>query len=228
MKKADYSRPDYYSRMAKEKGFAARSVFKLAELDSRYGILRHGMRVLDLGASPGSWMQYCAEKVGGDGLVLGIDRKPLNRQLKANERFMLSDVFMAETAALRAQYGAFDLVLSDLAPETIGSKFTDSARSIALAERACQFVEYLLKPGGKFLVKAFQGGDFDRLLKFLRTRFAKVLTTKPKSSRSSSREMYIYCQGFANGGATEVARPKLRADRIVRGPGREQWPSSRR
>jgi len=199
MKRADYSRPDYYARRAKDKGFPARSVFKLAELDGRYGILKPGMRVLDLGAAPGSWMRYCAEKVGAGGLVLGIDRDPLSRQLKANEQFIRSDVFMAEPAALRAEFGGFDLVLSDLAPDTMGSKFADSVRSIALAERARQFAEGLLKPGGKFLVKAFQGEDFDRLVKFLRTRFASVVTTKPRSSRPSSKEMYIYCRGFLKG-----------------------------
>jgi len=168
----------------------------LEELDAKYHLLSPGMTVLDLGAAPGSWMKYCGEKVGGRGMVVGIDRSPLSRQTGKNEAFILSDVFLIEPAQIRAQYGEFDLVLSDLAPDTTGSKLADNARSIALCERACQFARAVLRPGGKLLVKAFQGGEFEGFVKFLRESFAGVETTKPKSSRPGSREMYVYARNF--------------------------------
>jgi 23S rRNA (uridine2552-2'-O)-methyltransferase len=196
MKKPDYSKPDFYARKAKAQGFPARSVFKLSELDERFKILKPGIKVLDLGAAPGSWMKYCAEKTGEAGKVVGIDRSSLNRQLRANEAFIQSDVFMAEPAKLRGEFGAFDLVLSDLAPDTTGNKMADSARSIALCERALKFAEHVLRPGGQFLVKVFQGEDFDGFMKTLREKFEAVASTKPQSSRPSSREMYVYCSKF--------------------------------
>jgi len=196
MKKPDYSKPDHYSRKAKEQGFPARSVFKLEELDMKFNLLKPGMRVLDLGAAPGSWMKYCSEKVGAPGLVLGIDRSQLSRSLRGNEIFIQSDIFMLEPAKLCGEYRAFDLALSDLAPDLIGNKSADSAKSIALCERAYEFAGCLLKPGGAFLVKAFQGEGFDEFCKMLSGKFKNVSATKPKSSRPNSREMYVYCRGF--------------------------------
>jgi len=196
MKRADYSKPDFYARKAKEKGFPARSVFKLQELDERFHILRPALRVLDLGASPGSWMKYSAQRVGAKGLVLGIDRNPLSRQTLPNEVFIQADLYAVEPAGLRAQYELFDAVFSDLAPDLSGNKLSDNVRSFALCERAFQFAESLLKPGGQFLVKAFQGEDFDRFSKSIARHFDSVSTTKPKSSRPSSAEMYIYGKGF--------------------------------
>jgi 23S rRNA (uridine2552-2'-O)-methyltransferase len=196
MKKPDYSKPDHFSRKARERGFPARSVFKLEELDERFHLLKPGMRVLDLGAAPGSWMKYCALKVGASGLVLGIDRSRVDRAMGANEVFIQSDIFMVEPAKLCNEYRAFDLALSDLAPDLSGNKYADSVKSTALCERAFQFAKMLLKPGGAFLVKAFQGDGFDEFCKALGAGFRSVNATKPKSSRPNSREMYVYCRGF--------------------------------
>jgi len=203
MKRPDYTKPDHYAARAKAQGFPARSVFKLKELDERFHIFRPGMRVLDLGAAPGSWLKYSARQIGPGGLALGIDRNPLNRQLSANEVFIRSDIYALEPAALFAQYNSFDLVLSDLSPDLSGNWTTDAVCAIALCERAYKFAEALLKPGGNFLVKAFQGEGFDDLVKFLKPKFASVTATKPKSSRPSSREMYVYCRKFKSCGSLE-------------------------
>jgi 23S rRNA (uridine2552-2'-O)-methyltransferase len=208
MKRPDYRKPDHYAAKAKTQGFPARSVFKLQELNDRFHIFRPGMRVLDLGAAPGSWLKYSAQQVGSSGLVLGIDRSPLSRQPSANEVFIQSDIYALESAALAAGYNSFDLVLSDLSPDLSGNWTTDSVRALALCERAYQFVEALLKPGGNFLVKVFQGQGFDDLVKSLKQKFTSVATTKPKSSRPSSREMYVYCRGFRSRSTTGTKKSR--------------------
>lgn len=196
MKKADYSKPDYFSKKAKAEGFPARSVFKLKELDYRFKIFSKSIRVLDLGASPGSWMKYASEKIGEKGLVLGIDRNPLKRGLNPNEDFIQEDIFRLEPMDLKNRFGSFDLILSDLAPDLMGQKSTDALRAISLAEKAFKFAEILLKPGGNFLLKVFEGPGYDDFYKFLKSRFKSVNSTKPRSSRPNSREMFIYCKGF--------------------------------
>lgn len=197
--RADYRKPDFYTRQAKARGFAARSVFKLEELDRKEKLLRPGARVLDLGAAPGSWMQYAAGRVGRKGLVVGVDFKELARPLQPNERFVQEDVFELSGEELLSRFGMFDLVLSDLAPSTMGDKSTDHFRSIALAERALALARRLLRPGGGFLVKAFQGADFDELVRSVRKNFTGVKLKKPASSRSASREMYILGLDFQPG-----------------------------
>ena len=191
MARADYTKPDHFARRAKAEGYEARSVFKLEEIDRKAGLLKPGLSVLDLGASPGSWMSYAARRVGERGLVAGVDIKPLSRGLRPNERFIERDVNELGGDELAAAAPAFDLVLSDMMPNTIGHKASDHLRSMALAERALELAELWLKPGGHFLVKVFQGAEFESFRAQLRERFSKVKIIKPKSSRSSSREIYL-------------------------------------
>lgn len=185
----DYTKPDHYARRAKELGYGARSVFKLEEVDDKDHLLRPGMTVLDLGASPGSWAQYASERVGPKGLVVGVDLKPLSRPTRPNEVFILGDAFELDPAALPVP--RFDLVLSDMMPNTIGHKASDHYRSMAIAERALWLCDRLLKPGGAFLVKVFQGADFEQYRNLMRERFRVVKIKKPKSSRPNSREMFM-------------------------------------
>jgi 23S rRNA (uridine2552-2'-O)-methyltransferase len=191
MARADYRKPDYYARKARQEGYAARSVFKLGEVDEAEGLFRPGMRVLDLGASPGSWMQYASERVGSRGVVVGVDLKPLSRPARANERFILADVNALGPESLREHASEFELVLSDMMPSTIGHKESDHYRSVVLAEAALALCDLLLRPGGNFLVKVFQGPDFNAYRDQLRHRFAKVKIKKPESSRKTSREIYL-------------------------------------
>ncbi len=196
MAKTSYKKPDYYARKAKAEGYAARSVFKLENIDKKHRLFHKGLKVLDLGAAPGSWMQYTAAKVGKSGKVVGVDINPLSRGLSLRETFLQGDVLAMEPEELKDEFGVFDLVLSDLAPKTTGHKDTDHFRSVQLAFRALCFAEALLRPGGSLLVKVFQGQEFEELVKTLRTRFQKVITLKPEGSRPESREMFILGQAI--------------------------------
>lgn len=183
--------PDTFYRKAKSEGFAARSVFKLSELDQKYKLFRPGQKVLDLGAAPGSWMQYVSGRVGENGFVVGVDRNPVRAELPSNCRFIQADVFSLLSADLAAQYGKFDLVISDLAPQTTGNREGDHARSAELCRRALELVKDLLVPGGSFVCKMYQGGESRDFLARLKKRFKNAKTQKPQASRSESRELFF-------------------------------------
>lgn len=183
-------RHDVFHRRAKQQGFAARSVFKLEEIDRKYRLLGRGGRVLDLGCRPGSWLQYAAGVVGPEGALVGVDRAPLDRPI-AGARIVVGDVFDVEPAALLGELPAFDVVLSDMAPDTTGVRSLDQARSEALFERALEIAERTLARGGHFVGKLFQGPDWQRLIKRARDGFAEVRTVKPAGSRKESIEQYV-------------------------------------
>jgi 23S rRNA (uridine2552-2'-O)-methyltransferase len=188
---------DHYSHQARQAGFPARSVFKLEELDLKYHLFRPGQRVLDLGCAPGSWSLYAAQKVGREGLVLGLDLKPpaLKAEPLAQLSFLTVDLLATSPDLVKSQ-GPFDLVMSDLAPATCGRKEIDQARSLALVRAAWAWAEVLLKSGGHFLYKIFQspeGEDFSRNLK---EKFNKIELLKPRATRSRSREIFGLGLGF--------------------------------
>lgn len=199
---------DFYFRKAKSENYPARSVYKLKEMDAKFHLLGRGMKALDLGASPGSWSLACAEKVGPSGLVLACDLKPPETALPPQVIFMLADVFAPspEFSEELARHGPFDIVLSDMAPATTGSKFTDQARSFALAAEAFRTACGHLKRGGNFAAKIFMGPDFRDLLDQIATTFDKAKTFKPKSSRSESRETFLIGLGFNQKFAPEPAK----------------------
>jgi 23S rRNA (uridine2552-2'-O)-methyltransferase len=185
---------DHYSRRARQEGFAARSVFKLQEMQQRFRLLRPGARVLDLGAAPGSWSQYCLQVLGGRGLVVGVDLNEPSFDWKgpgAEFRFLRADLFAAEVQARLAEWGPYDLVLSDAAPHTTGSHLVDAQASLELADRALELALGLLKNGGATAIKVFQGGQEGELLARLRAGFARARAFKPEASRSESREVYV-------------------------------------
>jgi 23S rRNA (uridine2552-2'-O)-methyltransferase len=188
-------RHDAFFKRAREEGFAARSVYKLEEIDKRLRLLRPGFRVLDLGCRPGSWMQYARKVVGAHGAVVGIDRDPMDTVIPG-ARVLRGDIFATSDAELLGELPAFDVVLSDMAPDTTGVRATDQARSAALFEAALACAERLLAPTGAFVGKIFQGPDFEGLRKRLATRFAEVKTLKPESSRAQSIEIYLTGKGF--------------------------------
>jgi 23S rRNA (uridine2552-2'-O)-methyltransferase len=185
--------PDRFYRQAKEAGFAARSVFKLAELDEKFGLFRPGRSVLDLGAAPGSWMQYVSERVGETGRVVGVDRNPIRAALPANSRFIQKDVLSLEAGELD---GEFDLVISDLAPQTTGNREGDHARSMELCRKALALARELLVSGGSFVCKMYQGEESKEFLDELRRHFRTAKTQKPKASRAESREVFFVGVGF--------------------------------
>ncbi len=183
---------DSYVQRAQRQGYRSRSLFKLREIDGRDRLLRPGMVVVDLGAAPGGWTQYCAEQLDGRGRVIALDA--LAMDALADATLIQADFTEdAALAGLEAELAGetVDLVLSDMAPNISGHKAVDQPRAMHLMELALDFVDRALKPGGDFLVKAFQGEGFDAYRQGLQQRFARVQTRKPEASRERSREMYL-------------------------------------
>lgn len=186
---------DHYARKAKRENYAARSVYKLKEADDKYKLLAPGGRVLDLGCAPGSWTQYAAEKVGPSGLVVGVDRTPVEGRFSDQVRLLTADVHEIDPADL-TQNGLFDLVLSDMAPKTTGNKHVDQARSLDLVESAWRLGQTALKEGGGFLFKVFQSQEAEDFIKRIRPCFDKMTRIKPQSSRSYSYEIFGLGMGY--------------------------------
>lgn len=189
------TRRDRFHQKAKRDGFLARAVYKLEEIDRKVDLFRPGARVLDLGCSPGSWLQYARTRVGDAGVLVGLDRGPLQKP-PPGARIVVGDVFAIDAAALRGDLTAFDVVLSDMAPDTSGIRQLDQARSEALFERALELARALLAPGGNFVGKLFQGPDFKKLCDEVRAAFQVAKTVKPASSRQISIEQYVIGKGF--------------------------------
>lgn len=183
--------PDYYRQRARSEGYVARAVYKLKAIDDKYRLFQGGQRVLDLGCSPGSWLQYIGPRVGPRGLVLGVDVIPPMIDLAPPLSFLQEDVESLDLAALRGISPYFDVVVSDLAPKTTGVRAVDQQRSLRLAERAWELARELLRPGGHFLVKVFEGPDTPALVAVLKQAFSQCHRVKPAGSRPASRELYL-------------------------------------
>lgn len=190
---------DPYVAEAKRLGYRSRAAFKLIQLDQRFGLFKGVHRVADLGCAPGGWTQIAAARVGaasGKGVVVGIDLLPTPAIPGAT---LLQGDFRdsASTAAIAAALaGAADLVLSDMAAPTTGHAATDHLRIVALAEEALAFAQSVLRPGGTFVAKVFQGGATGALLAALKRDFAEVRHAKPAASRAESAETYVVAKGF--------------------------------
>jgi len=187
------ARRDRFHKKAKKEGFLARAVFKLEEIDQQFKLFKPGQRVLDLGCAPGSWLQYARSRVGPEGTLVGLDRAAIRDASGA--RIVVGDVMTIDVAQLKGELPAFDVVLSDMAPDTSGIRHLDQARSEALFERALEIATAVLAPGGNFVGKLFQGPDFQKLVKRCRDGFDKAATMKPKSSRKESLEQYVVAKG---------------------------------
>jgi 23S rRNA (uridine2552-2'-O)-methyltransferase len=188
---------DEYVKRAQREGWRSRAVFKLQEIQERERLLRPGIRCVDLGAAPGGWSQYAARIVGGSSRIVATDILPMDEIPGVD--FVLGD--FREAAVLEevlARLGAakVDLVLSDMAPNMAGIDAVDQPRSMYLAELALEFADRVLAPGGDLLVKLFQGEGFDRIIKETRMRYARVVTKKPKASRTRSPEIYLLARQF--------------------------------
>jgi 23S rRNA (uridine2552-2'-O)-methyltransferase len=206
-KLADRStRHDRFHQKAKREGFLARAVYKLEEIDEKHDILGGGYRVLDLGCAPGSWLQYARQRLGDGARLVGLDRGPLHRP-PPGARIVVGDVMTIDVAELLGELPAFDVVLSDMAPDTTGVRHLDQARSEALFERALEIATLVLAPGGNFVGKLFQGPDFKKLTEAVRARFAVQKTAKPASSRQISIEQYVIGKGFRGAAAGAPSVP---------------------
>ena len=186
---------DHYFQKAKREGFAARAVYKLEEIDQKHKLLRTGMRVLDLGAAPGSWLQYAAEKVGSGGRVVGVDLQPISESFPDQVTVLEADVFSLALTDFPPGTAPFDLILSDMAPKTTGVRGADAERSAHLVLQALALAQDLLKPGGHMLAKIFQGGRLPEVRRAMGEVFEKVTLEKPKASRSESVEIFLLGMG---------------------------------
>ena len=183
---------DFYVKQAKKDGYRSRAAYKLLEIAERNQLFKPGMAVVDLGAAPGSWSQVVIQKIGRKGKVIALDL--LEMAPLQGVDFIQGD--FRDTCILNALEekladGLLDLVISDMSPNVSGIGISDQARSIHLAELALAFSIERLNPGGNFLVKVFQGRDFDQLVCSMRTGFQRVIIRKPKASRDRSKELYL-------------------------------------
>jgi len=193
-----YEKPDARTKAAKAQGFPARSVFKLEEIDRRVKLLRSGQKVLDLGAAPGSWSLYASQKVGPGGRVLAIDLQEIRQAFPPNVRVAQGDALTIETAAL-SEFAPYDIVLSDMAPNTSGSKIRDQAGSLELCLRALDVAFALGKPGSHFVAKIFMSGDFQIARKLAGERYEKCQVIRPEGTRQQSTEVFIVGLGMKPG-----------------------------
>ena len=182
---------DYYFKKAKSENYSARSVYKLIEMDNKYNLIKNGFTILDVGCSPGSWSQYILKKYKGIKIV-GID---ISNKIEIKDKrfsFVHKDLFKIQPQELTEKSGQFDLVLSDVAPNTTGDKFLDSQISLRMIKKVFELANSILKKGGSVVAKVFQGEDLDEYIKSdLKNMYEKIFRFKPKSSRKESKEIYV-------------------------------------
>ena len=185
---------DPFVAEARAKGYRSRAAFKLIEIDDRMHLIRRGSRVIDLGCAPGGWVQVAIAR--GAAAVVGVDLLPVEPIAPA-ELIQMDFTDPACEPLLLARLGAApDLILCDIAPNTIGHRQTDHIRIVSLIEQAADFAVRVLKPGGAFVCKAFQGGEMAGVLRQLKAHFAEVKHIKPKASRAESSELYLVATRF--------------------------------
>ncbi len=188
-----YNPRDHYFKKAKKENFVARSIFKLEEIDQKLKILKPNNKVLDLGASPGSWSQYCSKVIGPQGRLLGVDLSEVKIKLP-NGIFIQADLRDLQLEDVFKEHGfndPFDVVLSDMAPRTTGIRITDQARSFELCELALNVARRFLKKDGHFVCKLFHSDDFSTLRDMIKKDFQKFEAIKPDSTRKISKEIFL-------------------------------------
>ncbi|QQR54925.1 RlmE family RNA methyltransferase [Candidatus Peregrinibacteria bacterium] len=194
-----YQVQDKYFLLAKQKGYRARSAFKLLDIQKKFHLIKPGQMVVDLGAAPGSFMQVIAELVGMQGQVLGVDLQAMETFPQANMKTAQGDIFEKEVFFETLEKNGFqkvDGVTSDLAPKTSGVKDMDTGLSAELTDQAAYLAIQILKPGGYFVGKIFEGSEFQRVLRKVKRHFRTVNVFKPEACRDRSYETYIVAQGF--------------------------------
>lgn len=187
-----YNPRDHFFKKAKSEDYLARSIYKLQEIDQKCNIVGKSDTIVDLGAAPGSWSQYCLRKMGPNGRVIGIDLT--NVEIKDSRFcFFHEDIFKMDwsTELAKLNIQKVDVVLSDMAPKTTGIKHTDQMRSLELCERALGFSDQYLKTGGRFVCKLFHSDNFKEFQNLMKKKFKKVIVLKPESTRKISKEIFL-------------------------------------
>lgn len=203
-KQRDYARPDVHARAARAQGYPARSVFKLQEIDRRCRIFRPGQRVLDLGAAPGSWTLYASQRVGKPGRVVAVDRSEIEQAMPENVRVHQLDLMQTELPEL-AEHAPYDVVMSDMAPNTSGSKSRDQTLSHELCARALWVADHLGGAGSHFICKLFMSEAFGELKRALVLRYGEFRAIRPPATRTQSSEVFLI--GLARKSAPAAAAP---------------------
>ena len=188
-----YNPQDHYFKLAKKEGFVARSAYKLDEIQKRWHLIRRGAKVLDLGCAPGSWSQVVLKILGAGGFLRGIDLKPVDnvvRNLRAsNAEFMVGDIFAVPVEQYMET--PYDVILSDMAPNTTGIAITDQARSEELCMRVVELSDKILGQGGHLVMKLFMGGGAKSVENAVKNRFKSHHLFRPKGVRKESSEIYV-------------------------------------
>ncbi len=187
---------DHYSLQAKREGYPARSVYKLQEIDQKMGLIHSGMRLLDVGAAPGSWSLYALRKVGKSGFLCGVDLKEIQLKEQANCRFLKGDAFAEANVVQIRGYGPYDGVICDAAPATTGNRLVDAGSSFALVEQVIELSTSVVTEGGFLIVKIFQGGDESLLIDQIKQFYLNCKRLKPKACRKDSFESYLIGTGL--------------------------------
>ncbi len=188
---------DHYVKEAKKQGYRGRACFKLLEIHEKDQLLKPGMTVIDLGSAPGSWSQVASRVIGSEGTLIASDILPMDALPDVNfvQGDFTEDAVFDEIMSV-INNRPVDLVISDMAPNMSGVKDVDQPAAMYLVELAHDLSRQVLKPGGMFLAKVFQGEGFQEYLAALKLDFDKVITRKPESSRARSRETYLLAKGF--------------------------------
>lgn len=192
----EQSKKDFYTKLAKQENFPARSIYKLQEIDKKFGLFRVGDTVLDLGCSPGSWLIYITKKIGGSGRVCGIDIEEPKIELSPNMSFIKKDVLATDILSLPILSQKYNAVVSDLAPHTTGLKFQDSQNSFLLCQRALEIAIAVLVKGGGLACKMFESEKTVVFAGRLRRYFKTVKIIRPQAVKKGSREVYLAAKNF--------------------------------
>ncbi|HEY9054096.1 MAG TPA: RlmE family RNA methyltransferase [Rectinemataceae bacterium] len=218
---AGYDKPDFWTLKAKKEGYPARSVYKLEEIAGKFGLIKRinetglqdhtgstGPKILDIGAAPGSWCLWLLRRLGGAGKLVAVDIQDLGIEpADRNFAFIKGSILDEDIRARLRAEGLFDLVVSDAAPNTTGSRLVDQSRSEELVESVMDLALGVLAPGGSLVMKIFQSGGEKKLIGKLKTRFAQAGAFKPEACRSISFETYLVATGFKAGFKHAKAEP---------------------
>ncbi len=196
--KREYSKNDFFTQKAKQENYPARSVYKLQDIDEKFKIFKKGDWVLDLGASPGSWLLYIGNKVSMTGGVIGVDILDLNIEILNNTKFVkanvLKDEFLSDLSEPKVE--KFNVVVSDMAPNTTGLLQVDVANCLELTYKALEIAQKKLAKGGKFICKIFEGPGVDLFVKETKRSFKSIKRYRPQAVRKGSKEIYLIALGF--------------------------------
>jgi 23S rRNA (uridine2552-2'-O)-methyltransferase len=190
-----YNRQDAFYKKAKREGYRSRAAYKLIELNKKYEIYRNGHNILDVGCAPGGWSQVALQMSKTH--VVGVDLLETGDMEMERFTFILGDITTQETVdEVLAACSGYDAVISDAAPNTSGSKLLDHVNSVELVRKIFYFACSVLKPGGNFICKVFEGEDRDALVKEMKVHFDFCKHIRPEATRKGSFEMYIVLKGF--------------------------------